>query len=43
MEGAYQVKLSVVQLTDDCTDRGNQLFKASELGSLVLNPEETGL
>ena len=43
LEGAYQIKISVVQMTDDCTDQGNQLFTCTELGPMVLNPEETGL
>ena len=25
-DGGYKVKLSVVELTDDATDKGNQLF-----------------
>jgi hypothetical protein len=43
LEGAYKVKLSVVALTDDATDRGNQLFTVRELGEMTLRPEETGL
>ena len=43
MEGAYQVKLSVATLTDDCTDHGNQLFTVSSLGELMLTSIETGL
>ena len=43
MEGAYQVKLSVVALTDECKDSGNQLFTINALGDLVVTPVETGL
>ena len=43
LEGAFQVKLSAVRLTDDCTDRGNQLFTVSQVGELVVNPDDTGL
>ena len=43
MEGAYQVKLSVAALTDDCRDHGNQLFTVSSLGELMLTSIETGL
>ena len=42
-EGAFQVKLSIVKLTDDCTDRGNQLFTVSQLGEISASPDETGL
>ena len=43
LAGAYKIKLSLVQLTDDATDRGNQLFTTDYLGELTLSPEETGL
>ena len=42
LEGAYKVKLSVVSLKDDATDRGNQLFTVRDLGELTIRPEETG-
>lgn len=43
LEGAYNVKLSSVALTDDATDKGNQIFTVKELGEITLIPEETGL
>lgn len=43
LEGAYKVKLSVAALTDEATDRGNQIFTVRELGELTIKPEETGL
>ena len=42
LEGVYKVKLSVASLTDDATDRGNQLFTVQELGEITLGPQETG-
>ena len=42
-EGGYKVKISVVELTDDCTDRGNQLFTVKEVGQMVVKSDETGL
>ena len=43
MEGGYKVKLSTVQLTDDATDKGNQLFVTQYLGEITVIAEETGL
>lgn len=38
----YQVKLQEVQLTDDATDKGNQLFTMKEVGTIKIKPEDTG-
>ena len=43
LEGAYKVKISVVSLTEDATDRGNQLFTCDFLGDMTAKPDETGL
>ena len=43
LEGAFQVKLSAVRLTEECSDRGNQLFTVSQVGELVVSPDDTGL
>lgn len=43
LEGAYKIKVSIVRLTDDCTDQGNKLFTIETLGDMTLKPEETGL
>jgi hypothetical protein len=43
MEGAYQIKLSAARITDECTDRGNQIFTVQELGELTVMPQDTGL
>lgn len=43
LEGAYKVKLSSVELTDDATDKGNQMFTTKEIGEITLQPFETGL
>ena len=43
LDGGYKIQLSVVELTDEATDRGNQLFTVKPLGELTVRPDETGL
>ena len=38
----YKVKMFEVKLTDEATDKGNQIYTASQVGTLNVKPEDTG-
>ena len=38
----YKVKIYEAKLTDEATDKGNQIYTTSQVGTLQVKPEDTG-